>query len=148
MAGTTFYRVIDETSQSRFTNRYGLLAADSRTPATFDPRNHRERARVRTELDNHLYWARDVPTVFLSVYSDRKTARAEAKRRERRGRVEVRILEIDVSQCPKRTMQYRNVRKLAKKLRVRIPDEAWHNSLYEYVFLHRIPSDAIVQEFY
>ena len=86
--------------------------------------------------------------MFLSVYSDRETAWAEAKRRERRGRVEVRILEIDVSQCPKGTMQYRNVRKLAKKLGVWIPDEAWHNSLYEYVFLHRIPSDAIVQEFY
>jgi len=28
-------------------------------------------------------------------------------------------------------MQYRNVRKLAKKLGVWIPDEAWHNSLYE-----------------
>lgn len=144
MAGTTFYRVIDETSQSRFTNRYGLLAADSRTPATFDPRNCTERAIVRTELDNHLHWARDVPTVFLSVYSDRETALAEANRREKRGRVEVRILEIDVSQCPKGTMQYRNVRKLAKKLGVWIPDEAWHNSLYEYVFLHRIPSGAIV----
>lgn len=150
MAPTTFYRVVDEFSQTRVAG-YGLLAADSRSFITFEPRNNtKRRLSLEMELHNHLNWANREPTVFISVYSDQDTAWAEARRRERSGRTKVTVMTINVSKCAfdctHKRLEYRNVRKLASKLEIWIDDGAWHNSEHEWIFLHRIPSHAIVRE--
>jgi 3-deoxy-D-manno-octulosonic-acid transferase len=147
MAPTTFYRVVDGTSQSRL-DRYGhLLAADSTSYVTFKPRGAEEKENLETEFLNHMDWRNREDTVFISVYSDEEKAWAEAQRRVRAGREKVLILKIDVSKRAPERMEYRNVRKLAAKLGVTIHGRAWHNSHYEYVFLHRTRARAIVRAY-
>ena len=41
-------------------------------------------------------------------------------------------------------MEWRNVRILAKRLDLDIPEYAWNNSKYEYIFLHHVPDSAVV----
>lgn len=95
--------------------------------------------RVERQLD----WGNRDPTPFISMYSDKDVAFEEAKRRVRRGKKDVRVYKIDMWESDERT-EYRNIRLLAEKLDFDIPERAWNNSEYEYIFLHHVPDSAVV----
>lgn len=146
MAPTKFWRVVDEDSRSRW--RGGrLLAGSPYTRIEFNFLGQREKRRLIAELVNHLNWGNPKDTEFISVYSDKRRAMVEAERRVLQGKRNVRIIEINTLKARRRSMQYRNVRELAKKLDVWIEDEAYHNSEHEYIFLHHIEQDAMVRTF-
>jgi hypothetical protein len=52
------------------------------------------------------------------------------------------IYKIDMDDACER-VEYRDVRRLAKKLNLWIEEEAWHNSEHEWIFLNRIPDSAV-----
>lgn len=138
MAPRVFYRVEDADSGARFVKKVGILAADTDTVVDFEG----EQAALPDQVKRHLDWGNRIPTPFISTYSSEFTARNEAERRLRRGKVDVTIYKIDTRSTHKR-VEYRDVRRLADKLRVTIQDEAWHNSKYEWIFLHCVPDDAV-----
>jgi len=72
-----------------------------------------------------------------------ETARKEAMRRKKEGKRNVTITVIDTSK-PRRRVEYRNARGLASRLGCEIPEQAWHNSKYEWLFLHHIPQWAVM----
>jgi hypothetical protein len=97
---------------------------------------------------NHLDWSNRRPTPFISMYNDETVAVEEAERRKRRGMKNVTITVVDVEKVRGR-VQYRNVRRLLARQRGRwIPEKAWHNSEYEYIFLHHIPDRAVTGRIY
>jgi hypothetical protein len=121
-----------------------IFAADRRSWVDFGARCGRAGARLERYLRNHLRWSNTTKTPFISTYADKGTAFREALRRVREGMENVTISIIDPRRARPR-VEFRNVRGLAENLRYEIPDKAWHNSKFEYIFLHRIPACAIVE---
>lgn len=138
---TTFFRVQDEDSRAQYLDSEGIYAQDLFTSMTFDIKKHC--SSIRDEIQKHLDWYNRDPTCLISTYASESVAKSQAKLRIERGKKEVVILVIETSQ-ELGGAQYRNLRKLARKVDLRIPYEAWHNSEYEWVFLEHIPDHMIV----
>jgi hypothetical protein len=141
-----FFRVEDENSQARTLPGRGVMAGDTNAEITFDPLCDWEENTLRRSLSDHLDWSYRYPTPFISAYSDEATAVEEAERRKQRGMRHVTITVIDVAEAWEE-VEGIEVRMLADGLRLWIPEEAWNNSKYEYVFLHRIPERAVIDYF-
>lgn len=136
MGPPEFYRVEDEGSRGRYFKGKGMYAEV--TDTEFDFSNCDIRLILR-----HLDWKNRIPTPFLSVYCDEEMAIREAERRVREGKKEVRVYKIDMWESDDR-VEYRDLRRLAKKQGIYIPDFAWSNSEYEYLCLHHIPDSAVM----
>lgn len=143
MTKRIFYRVEDESSQTRVRRNGDLIAADHLSIVKFDARRGRPLMELRSYLLEHLDWSSEEESPFISTYRDFSTAEREASRRDEQGKENVRIIKIDAERVNGR-VQYRNVRKLAQRLACWIPNKAYHNSENEFIFLHRIPARAIV----
>jgi hypothetical protein len=74
---------------------------------------------------------------------DKGMAFREARRRVREGKKDVRVYEINMRESEERR-EYRNIRLLAERLDFDIPERAWNNSKYQYIFLHHVPDSAVV----
>lgn len=140
-APRVFYRVEDADSGAYFIDEQGILAADTDTVVYFGDKG----PTLLDMFEEHLDWSNRYPTPFISTYSNEDVAWREAHRRIRQGKDEVKVYKIDTRETRER-VEYRNVRKLARSLGFRIQDNAWNNSEYEWIFLHRIPYDAVVGE--
>jgi ketosteroid isomerase-like protein len=139
MAPYIFYRVEDEDSRARYLDGKGLFAEDANTWVNLESWSWK----LFGKVEDHLDWGSRTPSIFISAYCNEKVALREADRRVREGKEEVVIYEIDTRKRDK-SVEYRNMRLLAKRLGVRIPECAWNNSVYEYIFLHHVPESAIV----
>ncbi len=134
-----FFRVEDEDSRARFSDEEGLVAEDTDTRVDF--RSYE--GRLRDQVERLLDWGNRVPTPFISMYCDEDVAHREAQRRVRDGKRDVRVYEINMRRSDE-PREYRNIRLLAETLDLDIPDLAWNNSEYEYVFLHYVPVSVVV----
>ena len=94
-------------------------------------------------VERHLDWGNRVPTPFISMYCDKGVAHREAKRRVREGKKDVRVYTINMRRSDE-YREYRNIRLLAERLDFGIPERAWNDSEYEYIFLHHVPNSAVV----
>lgn len=77
------------------------------------------------------------------MYCDEGVAQREAERRIGEGKKDVRVYKINMRRSDERR-EYRNIRLLAERLDFDIPERAWNNSKYEYIFLHHVPDSAVV----
>lgn len=144
MWSTLQWRVEDSCSRAQWIPYRGIHAGLVRSGADFNARRRRQVALLEQHLCNHADWYNRQETPFISTYNSYKAANAEALRRIRSGKKDVIIICIDVTRAHKK-IQYRHMRTLAKKLDVTIPPRAWHNSEFEFVFLHHIPESAITE---
>ncbi|KAI1302215.1 hypothetical protein F5Y03DRAFT_212459 [Xylaria venustula] len=131
-----FWRVEDEDSQAQ-TRNSGIRAAG--VGGDF----RRLSLELRQCLERHLDWSDRTPSPFISAYCDEDAANREVNRRLDRGKRRITITKIDVTDLDYGTVQYRNLRKLAKNLDLWVHELAWNNSEHEYIFLHYIPREAI-----
>ncbi|KAI0814535.1 hypothetical protein GGR55DRAFT_675824 [Xylaria sp. FL0064] len=133
-----FWRVEDEHSRAQTVDFNGI-SAEANIDIDFG-----EMSYILQEcLARHLDWSDRTPSPFISTYSDEGAAYREADRRLYRGKSNVTITEINLEELPYGTVQYRNIRTLAKKLKVWIEEEAYNNSEYEYIFLNHVPWEAV-----
>ena len=77
------------------------------------------------------------------MYRYEGVAHREANRRVREGKKDVRVYEINMRRSDERR-EYRDIRRLAEGLEIDIPERAWNNSKYEYIFLHHVPDSEVV----
>ena len=143
MAPDEYYRVHDESSVTSFDDD-GFVAGKPQLPLRMFPDGPSEIQELSNALDKHLDWSNNTASPFISVYADYATALNSANARANQGRRGVIIARINVSESGER-MWYRNVRAAAGFLKLRIELQAWRNSQYEYIFLHRIPREAVVE---
>ena len=134
-----FFRVEDEDSRARYFGEEGLFAESTDTWVDFKSWDWR----LLGEVERHLDWANRVPTPFISMYCDEDVAFREANRRVREGKKDVRVYEVNMRKSDERR-EYRKIRRLAEMLDFYIPERAWNNSEYEYIFLHHVPDSAVV----
>ena len=134
-----FFRVEDEDSRARYFDEEGLFAEDTNTWVDFESWS----GRLLGHIERHLDWGNRVPTPFISTYCHEGVALREAEQRVRDEKKDVRVYEINMRESDERR-EYRNVRRLATMLDIDIPERAWNNSKYEYIFLHHVPDSAIV----
>ena len=80
------------------------------------------------------------------MYCVQGVAHREAERRVQDGKKDVRVYEINMRKSHERR-EYRNIRRLAERLDLDIPERAWNNSKYEYIFLHHVPESAVMGRF-
>ena len=139
MAPSILYRVEDKDSRAQYSVGGGIYAEDRNTPANIRGASWG----LYNELKNHIDWKSRTPTVFISAYYKEEVALREAHRRVRDGKEEVVVYQIDIGKRDRR-VEYREMRRLATKLRLEIPDCAWNNSKYEYIFLYHVPESAVV----
>ena len=139
MGPNIFFRVEDEDSRARYFGEAGLLAEDTETWVDFDSWNWR----LLIQVKRHLKWGNRIPTPFISLYCDEDVAYREARRRVRDRQRNVRVYTINTWRSDEH-MEWRNVRILAERLDLDIPEYAWNNSKYEYIFLHHVPDSAVV----
>jgi hypothetical protein len=76
------------------------------------------------------------------MYCDEVVAHREANRRVGEGKKDARVCKI-VMRINERK-EYRDIRLLAERLDFDIPECAWNNSDYKYIFRHHIPSSVVV----
>ena len=55
----------------------------------------------------------------------------------------MRVYKINIPQSDEHR-EYGNIRLLAARLDFDIPEHAWNNPEYEYIFLHHVPDCAVV----
>ncbi|KAG8416392.1 hypothetical protein J3458_006982 [Metarhizium acridum] len=138
-----FYRVEDEYSQAVTTPGKGISAvgrASINLSAMYGP----QAEVLRYNLENHLEWSSDYASPFISTYDDEEVAFSIAEgRKENLGRQHVTVTKIDVSKVHGQ-VEFRELRPLAWRLGLRIPEKAYHNSEHEWIFLHDIPERAVV----
>ncbi|RAH45240.1 uncharacterized protein BO95DRAFT_482654 [Aspergillus brunneoviolaceus CBS 621.78] len=144
------YRV--ESDQSRGQKvRSGGIESEGRHWVAFRPQSRRQRVELRDELWAHLDWRNREPTAFVSASQDRDWAINQAERRARDGETNVRVYVIEVPRLgvyKSRSECWVTVMKLDAWLEVansKLPDYAdFPSSANEYLFLHDIPEDFIV----
>ena len=134
-----FFRVEDEDSRAQYLGREGLFAEDTDTEVDFDSWDWR----LLRQVERHLDWGNRRPSPFISMYCDEGVAYREARRRVRDGKEDVKVYEINMRRTKERR-EYRDLRCLADGLGFHIPKRALNNSVYEYILLHHIPDDAVV----
>ncbi|KAH0596039.1 hypothetical protein MHUMG1_05898 [Metarhizium humberi] len=138
-----FYRVEDEQSQAVTTPGKGISAA-GRADLNLSAMHGNQAEELRWNLQNHLDWSSNYESPFISAYDDEDVAFSIAEgRREKLGREHVTVTKIDVSKVHGQ-IEFRELRPLAERLGVWIPDKAYHNSECEWIFLHDIPDEAVV----
>jgi hypothetical protein len=138
MAPRVFYRVEDADSSARYVDGKGILAADTKTVVNFGDKGDT----LLRQVKQHLHWGNRRPTPFISTYCDESAALREADRRVGRDK-DVTVYKIDMDDTHER-VEYRDVRRLATKLGLRIEPNAWHNSKHEWIFLRHVPDEAVV----
>ncbi|KAN0109942.1 hypothetical protein V8E51_006329 [Hyaloscypha variabilis] len=138
VAPEIFYRVEDEDSRAQYVPGEGIFAEDMDTRVHLGGSSRQ----LRSQVENHIDWGNRIPTIFISTYSNEEVALREARRRVREGKEEVVVYQIDIERS--RPVEFREMRRLAQRLGVEIPDYAWNNSKYEYIFLHHVPESAVV----
>ena len=134
-----FFQVEDEDSRAQYFSEEGLFAEDRDTEVDFNSWSWWLRGQVKRHLD----WRNRVPTPFISMYYHEGMAFREAERRVGDRKMEVRVYKINMRRSNKRR-EYRNLRLLAEKLDFDIPERAWNNSKYEYIFLQHVPDSAVI----
>ena len=134
-----FFRIEDEDSCAQYFDEEGLIAEDTDTWVDFKSLD----LRLLGQVGRHLDWENRVPTPFISMYCDEDVVRREAERRVREGKKDMRVYKINMRKSHERR-EYRNIRLLAERLGFAIPERAWNNSEYEYIFLHYVPDSAVV----
>lgn len=134
-----FFRVEDDESRARYYGRAGIFAEDRKTQVNFRSRDRR----LLRQVERHLDWGNRVRTPFISMYCHKGVAFREANRRVNRGQTNVRVYKINTRKRDE-DMEWRELRHLADNLGFDIPDCAWNNSKYEYIFLHHVPNSAVV----
>ncbi|KAF2185814.1 hypothetical protein K469DRAFT_707480 [Zopfia rhizophila CBS 207.26] len=134
-----FFRVEDEDSRARYSGEEGLFAEATDTWVDFKSWDWT----LLGQVERHLDWGNRVPTPFISMYCDEGVAHREAKRCVGEGKKDVRVYKINMRRSDERR-EYRNIRLLAERLNFDIPERAWNNSEYEYIFLHHVPDSAVV----
>ena len=134
-----FFRVEDDESRARYRGRAGIFAEDRKTRVDFNSWDEE----LLSQVERHLEWRNRVPTPFISMYCDEGAAHREANRRIDREKDNVRVYKINMRRSHERR-EYRDLRRLADGLDFDIPDCAWNNSKYEYIFLHHVPNSAVV----
>ncbi|KAF1973465.1 hypothetical protein BU23DRAFT_554098 [Bimuria novae-zelandiae CBS 107.79] len=136
-----FYRVEDEHSPACYIDGQGIIAENTDTSVDFGKKG----TALRDQIAQHLDWSNRHPTPFISVYCEEHVTQREAEKRVIAGRRDVRIYKIDMHDIARNERtQYRNIRRLAEKLDLYIPVNAWNNSMHEYVFLYCIPDSVVV----
>jgi hypothetical protein len=113
-----FFRVQDNGSQAQYCKHTGILSRNQ-SHASFDPCL----PETQQSIQNHLDWASREPSAFISVYSDLTTAFEEAGRRLVNGHEDVVIMEIDTREGHEMA-QYRNIRRLAHRCGMWVPQRA------------------------
>lgn len=144
------YRVEDDESRARYFEGRGIQAEANRL-VPYDPRNPWQQKYLGKELWDQLDWRNRTPTVFISTSSNKEWAFAEARRRVREGKTNVKVYEIRVPDDLERYNKRRNCRLVFKRLTkwleraaVGMPRCAqFRSSRNEYLFLHYIPNDLI-----
>lgn len=139
MGPRVFYRVEDTSSRARYIDGEGIFAEDTDTVVRFANKG----TALLDQIEQHLDWGNRHPTPFISTYCEESVAWREAERRLGQGKENVTIYKIDMDESYERA-EYRDVRLLAKRLGLYINDYAWHNSMYEWIFLHHVPDNAVV----
>ena len=76
------------------------------------------------------------------MYCDKGVAHREVRRRVREGKRDVGVYTINMRRSDE-YREYRNIRHLVERLHFDIPERAWNNSEYEYIFLHHVPDSAV-----
>ncbi|OAQ58256.1 hypothetical protein VFPPC_12222 [Pochonia chlamydosporia 170] len=137
-----FYRVEDEDSQAVTILGEGISAMGT-ARIDFGAIYGRETEVLRWNLEQHLHWNSDYRSPFISAYEDEDVAFDIAYGRKKKGKNRVSVTVIDVSRVYGE-VEFREMRPLAKRLGIWIPEKAYNNSKHEWVFLHDIPDDAIV----
>ena len=145
MAPRTYFRVHDKSSATRFDEENGFVAGDPQLPLRMFPRDRSEYQKLKlfNAIGRHLDWSNRTPSPFISVYADFDTAFNSASARANQGKRGVFVAVIDVKSSE--NLWYRRVREVADDVGLWIEQQAWNNSEHEYIFLHRIPSDAVVE---
>ena len=145
MAPHEYYRVHDESSATHFDEENSFVAGDPELPLKMFHRGRSEYQKLElcNALDKHLNWSNRTPSPFISVYADFDTAVNSAIARKNQGKRGVLIARIDVSESDE--LLYRHVPKVAKEVGLRIKPQALNNSENEFVFLHCIPGEAVVE---
>ena len=139
-----FYRVYNDRSISRYENDIGFLAGDPDRLHDLNPRTRRERRNLKAILKKHLNWSSRDLTPLISMYKNPYTALATAKAWGNMGKRNVRIARINgIALQRDRDVSFRNLRKLAKKLKTWIDPEIWNSTADELVVLRQIPRKAI-----
>jgi hypothetical protein len=134
-----FYRVEDKGSRAQHVSGEGIFAEERDTRVHLGG-SSRE---LRSEVENHVDWGSRIPTIFISTYSNKEVALREARRRVREGEEEVVVYQIDIRKKD-RPVEFREMRRLARRLGVEIPDYVWNNSKYEYIFQRHVPESVVV----
>lgn len=138
-----FYQVRDEDSQSVRIPGKGIFAM-GRAMMNLDARYGREAQVLKWNVENHLDWNSDYISSFMSTYDNEDVTFDIAYRRKKKlGKQHVSVVVIDVWEVYGQ-VEFRKMRPLAKRLGIRIPNKAYNNSKHEWIFLHDIPQDAIV----
>jgi hypothetical protein len=140
MAPRVFYRVEDADSSARYVEGKGILAADTETVVHFANKGDT----LLRQVKQHLHWGNRRPTPFISTYCYKSAAWREAKRRAERGKEDVAVYKIDMNRARERA-EYRDIRRLASELGLYIEPNAWNNSEHEWIFLHCVPEEAVVE---
>ena len=133
-----FFRVEDEDSRARYFGEEGLFAEDTDTWVDFKSWDEG----LLGEVERRLDCGNRVPTPFISMYCHEGVALREAEPRVGDGKMVVRVYKINMRRSDERR-EYRNLRLLAEKLDFDIPECAWNNSKYEYIFLQHVPDSAV-----
>jgi hypothetical protein len=147
MHGIHCWRVEDDSSIACYNDKNGIFAGDG-VPVSFSAKSKKERQQLAFWLSLHLDRGNRVKTPFISVYNNRRRAEQEADRRVAAGKSNVVIYEIlvpdsDSSCCL--VVEFRKVRKLRTVRGVQISLYVYHNSENEFVFLHHIPEEYILE---
>lgn len=142
-----FWRIQDEDSRATFDSE-GNIVSGSDDDVTFDCKGWDEWQDLGDAMERHLDWSNREDTPFISVYGDMAYrdgwAELEARRRVHAGKKKVTLIKIVLEDGM--DVQFRRVGPLMEeKLRRRIPPQAEHMAEYEFVFLHCIPAEAIVE---
>ncbi|CRL28547.1 unnamed protein product [Penicillium camemberti] len=135
----SFWRVTSASSAAQFYPGEGFRALNETDRITLYPNSRHEHQMLLDHTTRHLEWGNRIPTSLISTYDDFRTAKHEAQRRVQAGEEDVILWEMELDEDVEDDVEYADMHSLARKLRIWIDDNAYHNARHEVVFVDLIP---------
>jgi hypothetical protein len=140
------WRVTSASSGARFCRGEGFVALNDTDEITLYPSEGREKEMALDHITRHLRWDNRIATSLISTYDDYRPANHEAKRRVKASEEEVILWEMELDEhVDQDDIEWARMYDLAKKLKFRIPEKAYHNARHEVLFVDQIPRHCFLR---
>ncbi|PWI73457.1 hypothetical protein PCL_08733 [Purpureocillium lilacinum] len=128
-------------SQAPTVEGQDIVARSRANVNLFAQHDERKLEELKKCFEQHMDWSCREPSPFMSAYGDEERAKGRAEQRANKHK-DVTVTTIDASLLGKGAV--RHVLSVRAQFNIQLEEEVYYGAWYEFLILHRVPKEAIL----